>query len=160
MSQMPPAAAAIAHPSQNNRHTQPTEDGVAAETRRGAQISIANKRDSGLKTSSQREEGMCQKFQRECVRRRMRPQTCVNHVHPSGSSLILSTLRPFFLDFFEDNSFSLMAEITCQQALGLGIPKESHDWWMRRPGFNLVVQQRNGALFCLESKNTRAAGRR
>lgn len=56
MSQLPPAAAAIAHPSQNNKHTQPTEDGVAAETRRGAHISIANKLWGGPKTSSHHEE--------------------------------------------------------------------------------------------------------
>lgn len=56
-----------------------------------------------------------------------------------------------------------MTEITGQQALGLEIAKASHDWRLRRPDFlspvwanrtNLVVQQRNGALVCLGSKNT------
>lgn len=59
MSQTPPAAAVIAHPSQNNtlgcERRQPTalspEDGVAAETGRGTQISIANQCYSGPEKS-------------------------------------------------------------------------------------------------------------
>lgn len=81
MSQMPPAAAVIAHPSQNNplgcERMPPTplspEDGVAAETRRGALISIAIRR-YGLAGISE-----FAKVQRECVRLRMCPYTCINN---------------------------------------------------------------------------------